>query len=736
MTDKSIDLILRLKYESQGAEEAKKNAADLDKELERGRAEVDRQIAVYQKYGVQLEAVEKDLNFVRQSATRLQTVMVSMGAAGAAIMAPLLLDAKKFSDAVGYSDATSARWLASLQRIEYSSLRIGKTVEDVLNPELEAAAALSEKIAGFFEKNPQAVQLVVGAGSLLLGIATAGAVINKVIEAGAVIGGIAAKVAEVLVYLGPTAAAGEAAAGGATAAAGGAAAAGEAAAGGAAAAGAAGAGVIALPVAGVLAAVTAGVALAFGTNEVLANTDIGKQAGLAKFNQFATVGAEALGTIFGKVSGLDDKEIARKSDVFAAIIGKFTGAIDKNSPLWQRALSSLPDTSGDPGNLNIFVEKSRDSFAQFTKQKADAEKNSEEQRTAIVEQFGERRIAAEQNAEDQRLQVLKGLHKENDKAEADLNEQRAKTVRDGGAEIQKIEQDSQRRLVQMTRDHNNRLQDLTAARDALGIVKEDQRFNEQTDQERENTNTEIGRRRADLGLQLADMTAAFVKQRNARADDAKERLAEIKAQERKELDALTDQQAKALAKQRQGYDKQIQQITDAFTARINALDPSILQTTAKFQRMLEEQDTEYTAWIRAHSSVYGSTHAAGEPHAAPANPNQGMGNANGPRAIPRAGGGYAQHGIYELGEDGTEFVMKNTATRAAEQIMGARLNQENMVAGLLSARDAARGGGQGTRMNMNATITGRSLTYNEIRDVAIKEVLPAVLDHMNRGLEQ
>lgn len=84
----------------------------------------------------------------------------------------------------------------------------------------------------------------------------------------------------------------------------------------------------------------------------------------------------------------------------------------------------------------------------------------------------------------------------------------------------------------------------------------------------------------------------------------------------------------------------------------------------------------------------------------------------------KADGGYAALGRYTLGERGTEFVMANGTTRAAENIIGGKLSQVNLIAALAS------GGGRRINYNDHRRIDSRLSSHD--RDVIRNDILDAL----------
>lgn len=241
------------------------------------------------------------------------------------------------------------------------------------------------------------------------------------------------------------------------------------------------------------------------------------------------------------------------------------------------------------------------------------------------------------------------------RAEEENAAQRAQIIRDGGIEIQRIEQDSQIRLRKLSQEHDDRMYSLALARDALGIVQEQRDYERARDEETENTNLEIKRRRADIALKLSDMQKQF---------QAERKLA---------LEAYQDQVRVAQAEfntKRSALQAEIQDLEYALTHEKEvkeAYNQAIIEDAAAFA-------AEYRATL---ATAYGAT--------APS-----TSNGSGSGIHMHAAGGYAEYGRYVLGDNlgggrgPREFVLNGRATRAAEGMLGGALTQQNIIEALLS----------------------------------------------------
>lgn len=98
-----------------------------------------------------------------------------------------------------------------------------------------------------------------------------------------------------------------------------------------------------------------------------------------------------------------------------------------------------------------------------------------------------------------------------------------------------------------------------------------------------------------------------------------------------------------------------------------------------------------------------------------------------PTGSARALGGYADYGLYRLGDapgggrGGPEFVMANRTVRAAENIIGGRLTQERLLSALAS-------GGRGRNVTINYSGRFNGDYTAAMRRMVQKDVQDAIME--------
>ena len=293
--------------------------------------------------------------------------------------------------------------------------------------------------------------------------------------------------------------------------------------------------------------------------------------------------------------------------------------------------------------------------------------------------------------------ATKSYEEQSRKSEVQDAQERARIIRDGGQEIQRIEENLQEKLRKLRLDHEDRLEDLVGSRDALGIDKEQQRYNRERSEEVRQTNIDIRQRREDLGVRLKDQQETFQQERAQRLVDFQERLKELRAnavEQQKELAARHREEISQIRAQRaeriKELDNQLKEErkrrNDYFIDQIRKLDENLIGEAGLRKRRQDEMIKELDLFLLRYKSGMSKLQVSPVSHAA---------------------GGYATYGSYLLGDMAgggrgkPEYVLRGDVTELAERVLGGRISQDKMIA-LLSAANG------GSRNNV---------TYNDSRRI-------------------
>lgn len=333
-------------------------------------------------------------------------------------------------------------------------------------------------------------------------------------------------------------------------------------------------------------------------------------------------------------------------------------------------------------------------------------RDAESRIAQATSQFASRVASINASAAKRAESLTSNFLKAEAQAEASYQEQRAQIIRGGGQQIQDIEEAHQERLRKMTQDHDERVEDLTSSRDALGLAKEQRRFNQERAEEARSTRLEIAKRRADLAERLAELDRQNEAESAQRLVAFQEALVENEAQRQEELKQAAAAHAEELKQIREQRAAQLRELQEGLTAerlrrrevfieQIRDLDASLLgERNLRIQRyneMLVDVD-RFLADYRAKLASIGTATAPTHDYS-----------------------GYAYTGMYRMAANGQpQYVMGGDATRAAESIIGGRLTQDAVLGALMRGAGSSRS----LTINDHSRFDGR-ISAREVR--AIKQ---------------
>lgn len=667
--------------------------------------------------------VKKQISELRNVSERIGNLGRTLFVGGGALAGGIFAIAAKYVKDAKEATAVTEQWKESQDRLAKSGNRIGAVFAEQALPLLQRAAELAEKAATFIESNPEIVRAALNVGLITAGLGAIGIAVSKGIRLYADIAYIALIAAEkqgikqfslaIDKFLLGTAQFSKAS--GVQAVAG----------GGGITKGLASVGLLTgaggATALGVALAATLGIAIGAAINDAIT-----KFTGRGAYtNQFLTVGANSLAkNVFSPIAqrfgGDTPEETERKTVIFTALIGKLTGAIDENSPLWQKAAALVKKSSDDMNDavdglqgvqaseqfeqiLKAYEDYKRDDLKMVEdhyneREKIVSDSLKEEEDSARRLNDGIARVRSQ--AGNSIRQTTRQFTEENRRAEVDYATRRAQIVRDGGIEIQRIEQDLQERLRKLALDHGERMDDLARNRDALGLVKEQRRYNQERGEETRGAKIEIRQRRQDLAIRLQELQVSFEQERAQRLTEFRAKLQEIRSNAAAEISELRKQNQDELREIRAQRIARVRELDQQFVdERTRRRQQFIQQVRDLDASLLGEQNLkkEYQSKMIADLDKFLASYRAK------------LGSLSSARPPGRWAGGYAAYGTYTLGDNpnggrgGTEFVMSGNTTQAAERLLGGQLSQER----LLSAMGMYAGSRNAFNYQDNRRIDGR-----------------------------
>ncbi len=626
------------------------------------------------KANKRLEETQARMEKISSDASKLEGVSSTIALAGAAMLAPIILSANKYIDAMremgDENDILVTQWTDSNERIENSFLRIGKISTRAVLPLMEKAAELTEKTADFVEDNPDVVKAALNTGVALATLGAVGVAVSKGIrlyaEASYLLAGAQNLAAGQLMLK--------------------------------AAEGNLAASVIATKNAEITTLATGGVA-----QKII---DIMPKAGKALGSSFILVAAAGLGAAIGLALGnAIDKAMggegdAKMGDVWETYrkgLASYAGAgmivlnelgvvsDETSGKMWDatKGFLGLGDAVQDAGN------KAGQAGNEFTNKEFDLILSDySDANTASIQKYAQQRIdaidrfdgavetanaaldssiaRAASNLNKTLSSLASGYNESERKASEAYNARRANISRSGAEEIEQIERDHQEEMLALEKSHNQSVLDFTDDRDALGLSKEKARYEEELTEKSRQKEIDIADSKNKTSKALADAARAE-SLRSAQAKRAynlqvkaaheqhkaavelarkqhEEKLASLELEKKKELAAVQKAQREeriALIKER--------------NAQLVDLDGALSK-----ERELKRK--YYIAMLDDMRTI-----------------NEAQRAANYMSIRGKASGGYVGNEIVQTGEKGREFIMTNQSTLALEKMLGGALSQERIV---------------------------------------------------------
>src|SRR5258707_12100145 len=550
----------------------------------------------HRAYNQELAQAEHYYRSLRQAGRELGFVSREVTLAGTVLTAALVLDANNYVKTVGATTKIGAEWLASENRIKQANLEIGQSGATVILPAMQKVASITESIAGIVQANPWIISTAVTAGGILTAVGAIGFIVSRIITVIADLGLLFGK-------LGLSAAGAEAASAGGTAAT-----------GAGLGAGGAALGTVVLTASSVIIGAEIGQALGNWLGQLIYGQSYKQQNigdAIVTALRIAELPAleiqKGMAKLFPSLDSAANKWLDTANQ-FNALIGKLLGASQIN-------------TTAGPGGASVIPQQAVTEFTNFQQQMQQAEQTYDQQHLDILKSTEQQMADSTANYENQRSNIVDTTEQTlaRDAANFALSQKNALTqyqdqVAKEERNFRKQEINSAKshalQLQQLAATHNQRINDLAAARDALGLVKEQQSYQLQVSQSNSQFALQQQQAKQAFQTQMADQRQAYEQQRaqalaaynqqvaDAQANEAQQ-LARLDAQHQLEMAKLQQQEQDKLQKLDASYKKQVDAYQKAFVDRINAIDSAILGDTAAYNAYLANQAIAFQNWIHA-----------------------------------------------------------------------------------------------------------------------------------------
>ena len=692
-----------------------------------------------ERYRVLQDAAD-EYNLVAKKSEEIAKAFDKMSLAGAGVVGGIFAAANKYVKDAKEATKTTEEWKAAMGYVSHNTERVGKVLAEVALPFLKDAARVTGQIAEFIEQHPGLIKAAIGFGSAAAAIGAIGSVTLRAISAfakvGALISGAQLTAAKVMDRASNKMllASGQLSKGGplskllgkllTTLGVGGAA---GGAAGGGLAVGGVSIGAIAAAVLPVIAAVGAGAILgAFGADKIAQAT------GQQRVGVTLSGIGYRLQKFAGKVSGMSEQEAEASAQKFALYVGKTLGVVEEGTGLWDQLKQAITGANDELEKYTAEQNKaaSVDVLVGLQQQLNELDRDYAEKRAEVLQDAAskiqastERYLAAlEQIRTNLALrleQLAADFEQANQRAQENYEQNREQIIRDQEERIRQIRKDAAEQLEELEYQHGLRMQDLAAARDALGIVKERERYRHEKKRLDEQTKDQIDEVRRQAAIRLKELERQFLIEQQRRREDYERQVAEARAQAARQEEELKAQHEAELAEIQKAKEEQLEDLKRAHLRerreKIQAAYDQLkdLGDALAAERLLRYQYseailTDTSAFVERMREYFSSLYDQfNEP------PPSESGTPT------RQAGGYsAGDRLHRLHEG--EYVLNRETTQAAERLVGGKLSQGTIL-------DLLKG--------------GKSIVYQDNRRISaelsprqIKEIADMTIDALSGAL--
>ncbi len=568
------------------------------------------------------QAAAKSIAAMRENAEKMAQIGSRLAVAGAAVTAPFVMAANKYIQTGGALESTSARWINSMKRIEDAEVRVGRVAANAINPALEKAADLADRLAAAFERNPAAMQSILGAGA---GLTTAG---------GALVGG--AQIAGTLATLKQLSAQ----------------------------QGAAGNIAFSTPyIAAIVVGVMASSVAVAAVNEML------KKVGVSQKIDEAQARIRETGRYYPGVVRSPEQLAAAGG---AGITGEILPSNQSDRLIAYAAYEQATkareeyEKQSETERTNIVKEQGQ--------QRTEMERSYESARTQALIDYAQQERDAETDYYSQRSEIAANYSIEVQRAEQDHQRAMLQMQREHNDRVRGLVDDRDALgLAREQRDYQRQRGDAEQSY-RTEASRRSQDFARQIAQMEQAFATQRERRARDFEQRMVDMESQHQKELEKFDDQAQKRLDQIDAQNKKELEVLRKNETErskilnmVASTQKSIAEAELKIFQDRTISAYN-------QWAARMGAVGQTSNPYYY--------VYGTGTGTGTQSGTSGSTATGGGGGGGGTNYKQyADGGYLTNsGLFSGAERGYEFVMDNPTTRAMERMVGGKLNQQNILA--------------------------------------------------------
>lgn len=633
------------------------------------------------KVTASLRTQTQELRTQRMALREMSQVFSLIGLAGAAVWVPAIKAANDYLKATGQNEEASRRWTTATQGIKDATIDIGRVVVNDLLPAYEKAAQLAERFAAWAEKNPKAVGAALNIAGALVAIAAAGKVFVEVdraiVDIQLVAATLMSKAAkDQLIAAGMMDAGGKLQMG---------------------------------AIVGTVAAFTGAVMVFVGSllaGALVAKTAFDKLMGTSEtWGDIANTFRQAILSMVG--AALDAYKVLhiisnkQASDIWAALMpnadlnkgvfgGGGGGTTGGGKPAWydqglteyenyQKSLVTNQKTYDDAmaANDKDANQQILDLDASFQKSRTISDRDFNQSEQQGLDDFNESQTKSVENFQRSEAQSRDAYYK----SRLDASQSYSQAA-------YQAEQAHQIEMLRLSEDHNDKMVDLTASRDGLGMIREMRSYEKSRSRAEQDYNLASTKRNQDYAKQISDMETNFKEQDALRWDDFYRTYQEAQdnynkqdarrkaayAQQKADEDQnLIDQKNQIIKNHNDKMDllwtnlqDENDLVTKSFNERLAVMDGYLGQSGKALAAQEAIYKTSYSLLV-GQLGQYGTTT---------------------PLKL-RDTGGYAMPGSFENRSGQPEWVMSPNTTKYAESIVGGHLTQQNLIAAMIQGRSSA-----------------------------------------------
>ena len=642
---------------------------------------------------------EQQLRRNRMELREMSQVFSAIGLAGAAIYVPAVAASQLYLKSAGQNEALSRAWLADTDKIKQSTVDLGRVVTEGLLPGYDKLANLVAQFSVFADKNPQLVQAAVGLAGGLVAIGAAGKIFveadRAVVDIQLIAATLMKKAADEQLAAGTAYGTTGGLIGPATAP---------------ASAGSMLVSAIAPLIIPIIAAV-GGAAIydAIKPKNAPTAAQIIPEANADIYASFVKPILDKLGPFGQSVEKFDESVLKFQLGVTGAKDYAATGGIGQSGGMSQAdyntGLSEFTAHEQTMANIQkTYDDAMTTENANYQQSIQNADTTFDAQRIKEQQAYDQASQQAQQDYQDSVAKETRDFNEQQAQALASFQQQQSDAIANFQDSELQAQQTYQNQMADLDQSHQDRLHDLTQSHDILGIENENRSYAEQKSKDQRDFSQADAQRREQLAKTLAD------NQRNYNEQNA-QRLASFRQQQADELNNYNTSKAQ----RDDAFIQQQKDEADQHQTELDTIDQNHRDKIAQLKQNLADQDAvEQAAWMQQYDTLVGVVTTAEAATSALYNAflkSMGVNTTNAEStSTTHDAGGYFMPGATRNATGKPEWVAAPDTVRYAEQIVGGRLTQQNLIAAMISGRN---GGSSSPTNNNSQTVNMSGLTAQD-----------------------